>query len=439
MSNLLNRIEKLIKEISGLDAFELISETKHGWEFYFIKGKLDQNRVTDEETVTAKLYVKIKEADGKEFLGSASGKLYPTLSDEEIKNKLMDIRYRAGLVKNPYYTLTDVKPDVPAKLSPVDISKVSGDFIRTIKELPADALTDVNSFEVFVSSVTRKTINSNGVSYECAYPSSVLDLVVNAREKSVADGRGREIELYRILTSGTCDSDNLKETITELFNFGTDRLKAEPTPKTKIDTVILSTQDACELYNYFIMQMNASYKVRKISAYEKDVPIAEGRTGDKISIKALSSLKNSCADYPVDEEGAVIRERYLIENDVPLSFWGSRQFMSYLGEKESGIVRNVSVDGGISGKAELRTGDYIEVVEFSDFQVDPMSGDIVGEIRLGYLHEGDSVKIVTGGSISGSIVDVLPSLKFSSETKQYDTLVIPEVTRMEGMRITGVV
>ena len=68
-----------------------------------------------------------------------------------------------------------------------------------------------------------------------------------------------------------------------------------------------------------------------------------------------------------------------------------------------------------------------------------MSGDIVGEIRLGYLHEGDTVKIVTGGSVSGSITEVLPGLKFSSETKQYDTMVIPEVTRMEGMRITGVV
>ena len=439
MSNLIERALNIVKDIPELDSYELISETKHGWEFYFIKNRLDQNRVVDEETVTAKLYVRTEDADGKAYLGSASGKLSPTLSDEEIRIKLMDVKYRAGLVKNPYYTLTSVKPQVDLKLSRAEVSAVAGDFIRAMKELPSDEFTDVNSFEVFASLITRKTINSNGVSYECTYPSSVLDLVVNAREKSVADGRGREIELYRILTSGTCDGESLKETITQLFSFGRDRLKAEPTPKTKVDTVILSTQDATELYNYFLMQMNASYKYRKISAYEKGVSIAVDRTGDKINLKALSSLKNSGADFPVDEEGAEIKERYLIENDIPKSFWGSRQFMSYLGEEESGIVRNVSVDGGSSSKEELRSGDYIEVVEFSDFQVDPMSGDIVGEIRLGYLHEGGTVKIVTGGSISGSIVDVLPSLKFSSETKQYDTMVIPEVTRMEGMRITGVV
>ena len=439
MSNLIDRALSIVKDIPELDSYELISETKHGWEFYFIKNRLDQNRVVDEETVTAKLYVRTEDADGKANLGSASGKLSPTLSDEEIRIKLMDVKYRAGLVKNPYYTLTSVKPQVDLKLSRAEVSAVAGDFIRAMKELPADEFTDVNSFEVFASLITRKTINSNGVSYECTYPSSVLDLVVNAREKSVADGRGREIELYRILTSGTCDGESLKETITQLFSFGRDRLKAELTPKTKVDTVILSTQDATELYNYFLMQMNASYKYRKISAYEKGVSIAVDRTGDKINLKALSSLKNSGADFPVDEEGAEIKERYLIENDIPKSFWGSRQFMSYLGEEESGIVRNVSVDGGSSSKEELRSGDYIEVVEFSDFQVDPMSGDIVGEIRLGYLHEGGTVKIVTGGSVSGSVSEVLPSLKFSRETKQYDTMVIPEVTRMEDMRITGVV
>ena len=438
MSNLIDRALKIVKDIPELDSFELISENRHGWEFYFIKGQLDQNRVVDEETVTAKLYVKTEDAEGKAYLGSASGKLYPTLSDEEIRIKLLDVKYRAGLVKNPYYTLTSENPKATVKLSQAQVSGIAEDFIRTMKELPEDELQNVNSFEVFASMITRKTVNSNGVSYECTYPSSVLDLVVNAREKSVAEGRGREIELYRILTSGTCDGESLKSTIIKLFSFGKDRLKAEPTPKTKVDTVILSTQDACELYNYFLMQMNASYKVRKISDYEKGVPIAAERTGDSISIKALSSLENSSADFPVDEEGAEIKERYLIEKDIPQSFWGSRQFMSYLGEKESGIVRNISVDGGALSKDEIRSGDYIEVVEFSDFQVDTMSGDIVGEIRLGYLHEGGMVKIVTGGSVSGSVSEVLPALRFSSETKQYDTMVIPELTRMKGMRITGV-
>ena len=55
MSNLIDRALNIVKDIPELDSYELISETKHGWEFYFIKNRLDQNRVVDEETVTAKL------------------------------------------------------------------------------------------------------------------------------------------------------------------------------------------------------------------------------------------------------------------------------------------------------------------------------------------------------------------------------------------------
>jgi len=96
------------------------------------------------------------------------------------------------------------------------------------------------------------------------------------------------------------------------------------------------------------------------------------------------------------------------------------------------------VEGGSRAEAELRKGDYLEVVEFSDFQVDPMGGDIAGEIRLGYLHKNGTVRIVSGGSVSGKMADVLPTLTFSKETEQYDTSVIPSVTLLKDLKITGV-
>ena len=87
---------------------------------------------------------------------------------------------------------------------------------------------------------------------------------------------------------------------------------------------------------------------------------------------------------------------------------------------------------------ELRKGDYLEVVEFSDFQVDPMGGDIAGEIRLGYLHQNGEVKIVSGGSVTGQMPEAVPTMRFSKETVQYDTCVIPKVTILKGLKITGI-
>ena len=46
--------------------------------------------------------------------------------------------------------------------------------------------------------------------------------------------------------------------------------------------------------------------------------------------------------------------------------------------------------------------------------------------------------MVTGGSITGNIVEAMKTMRFSSETVQYDSTVIPAVTRLEDLRITGV-
>ena len=45
--------------------------------------------------------------------------------------------------------------------------------------------------------------------------------------------------------------------------------------------------------------------------------------------------------------------------------------------------------------------------------------------------------MVTGGSISGNMRAAARTMTFSAETAQYDYVVIPAVTRLEGLRITG--
>ena len=66
-----------------------------------------------------------------------------------------------------------------------------------------------------------------------------------------------------------------------------------------------------------------------------------------------------------------------------------------------------------------------------------MSGDIAGEIRLGYWHHDGVTQIVTGGSVSGSMNEASKTMLFSEETVQYNNWVIPEVTLLKGLRITG--
>ena len=93
--------------------------------------------------------------------------------------------------------------------------------------------------------------------------------------------------------------------------------------------------------------------------------------------------------------------------------------------------------GGTESEADIRTGDYLEVVEFSDFQCDAITGDIAGEIRLAYLHRDGKVTPVSGGSVSGSMAEMAKTFRFSKELRQYDNLLIPSVTRLKNVTVTG--
>ena len=418
----------LKQKLDALDcaAWELTETRERRWEFYFIRHRMDQNRVAEVTTDTVRVYRSLE--DGK-YLGSASGEISPTATEAEIDKALGDLLFQAGLVKNPAYTLTDVAVTVPPRTEPVDIEAIAEQFLKTVRAVPETETEDINSYELFVNEVTRRTLNSNGVAYECTYPSSMLEVVVNARRE------GHEIELYRNFTSGACGAEKLQNDIADAMRFGRDRLSAEPTPKLEDIDVVFSTQDAVALYEYFADRCSAAFKYRRLSDWEPGQSVG---AGDTLEIEALPELENSSRNFPVDEEGSVIAPRFLIRGGKAENFWGGRQFSQYLGLENSSIVHNFRAGGGTEDASALRSGDYLELVEFSDFQVDSIGGDVAGEIRLGYLHRGGETKIVTGGSVSGNMRDSAPTMRFSRESAQYDTWVIPAVTRLKKLRITGI-
>ena len=123
---------------------------------------------------------------------------------------------------------------------------------------------------------------------------------------------------------------------------------------------------------------------------------------------------------------------------MPKTFFGGRRFRYYLGIDDSYLACNFDVSGGSKTNDEIRDGKYLEIVEFSDFAVDSISGDIAGEIRLGYYHDGDKVTPVSGGSISGCMVNFVNEIYMSKEKRQYDNFNIPALTRLENVSVTGV-
>ena len=272
---------KQILNASGVYGWEINDVKKNGWEFYFIRHELDQHRAKNVEHVTVKVY---QMAEDGESIGFASEEIAPTASEQEIEKTVSDLAYRATLVKNRPFTLTPPSEEKAAEGKASDIADISADFIRAVSELPETEGEDINSYEIFVSDVIHRLITSTGIDETEHYPSSMIEVVVNARRE------GHEIELYRNYESGSCDAAGLKRDLIKTMNYGRDRLIAEPTPVNgKID-VLFSTDNACQIYSYFSERMNAALVYRQMSDYEIGKSICDDFTGDKVTVKALREL-----------------------------------------------------------------------------------------------------------------------------------------------------
>ena len=418
-------------DVLDCDAFELTETVTRGYEFYFIRHNLDQNRYTEIKSYTVNIYKKTKDDNG-EYLGKASAELYPTYSEEDIDKVLSDLLFQATLIKNPVFSLNDKPLEEVSRINPSDLKDLSRAFIEMTNEVTETENKDMNSYEIFVKDIEKHFINSNDVEYIRNYPACVFEYVVNARKD------GHEVELYRIGDYGSCKKAELKKEIEDTLQFAEDRLVALPTPKLTDIPVVLSTDVQVEIYNYFKEHMNAQYKVMNISDWELNKPICDAFEGDRVTLEAVKYLPDSSYNFDVDTEGAFINDRFLLKDGVPQAFYGSKQFSDYLGIENSSNVYNVIVTGGSKSVDELKQGDYLEIVEFSDFQVSAIGGDIAGEIRLGYLHKDGKTTIVTGGSVSGNMVDAAKKMEFSKEQTQYNNFKIPSITKLYGTTITGV-
>ena len=363
---MLNTIIEILKN-SDADAYEVSEINKEGWEFYFIKHSLDQNRAKTIKNYEVKVY---KNIDDNKFIGFANGSISPSDNEEEIKRKIDNLIFQASLVKNMPYELNKPKDVEKINRKEINVEEETKKFINCFNNLNETKTEYLNSYEIFVEKINKHFITSEGIDINDTYLSSTLDIVVNARKGD------HEIELYRLYNQGGCDEENIKEEINDLLKFGKDRLNAINTPILQDIPVIFSTDAAIDIYEYFLFNLSSGYVFRKISKFELGKDIEENATEDKITLKALRYLENSNKNFAYDEEGAPIKDLILIENNIPKAYYGSKMFSDYAGIKDSFNVSNYEVLGGKNSKEELRKDKYLEIVEFSDFQVHPMSGDI---------------------------------------------------------------
>lgn len=430
---MVERIVKLLESKASKDKWLINYSQIDSKELFFIKDKLDMNRAKSVEHCIVTLYKEIEE-DGKKLLGSAAFKVTPGMNDEEIAECIDTGLYSATLVKNPYYELVKPSdkelPPLKSNITAENSTEIIKKVIDLVYSLDKANTANVNSMEIFFELTKTKIRNSEGVNYTYSSPELIIELVVDCK------GEGEEVELYDMIEVSAYDEELLKEKINaDLINVER-RAGAMPLKNAAGLPIVLLGEAAKEMFTYYTSKSSASFVYNKYSQLKVgDSAQGDDIKGDKISITLMPEIANSPSSKYVDSDGVRLYELPLIKDGKLLTYHGSSRYSQYCEVEVTGSIPNVKVETGSISYESMTKGECLEVISFSDFQMNGVTGDFGGEIRLAILHKGGKKTAVTGGSITGNITDVQEDIYLSKEEDITGNYQHPKAIKFKGATI----
>lgn len=430
-------IEKILSALkkSGVELYQITETKQEKAELYFIRKSLDMQRMGDIRQAEVVVYKEFGEGDNH-MMGSAAVQVQDSYTEEMMEELFRDALYAAGFVKNKYYELYAGKKDAQDKTPEADRcpadktladkspSEIAQNFAEAL--FAEDQETDVflNSAEIFALKTTCHIINSKGVDVSYCKSRVQGEFVVQCTE-------GQDVETYQHFAYVNCDTKPLRNKVRETLRMTRDRAKAVSAPPAGEYRVILSGPYVKEIFDYYVDRSAASMIYRKYSTFQIGCNV-QGGTAQKDNIHL--TLK---ATVPYSAEGIPMKDRELIQDGNLLMIHGNNRFAYYLNLEPTGNYESYKVPAGNVTLDEMRQGAYLEVVNFSDFQMDSFSGHFGGEIRLAYLCDGEKRIPVTGGSINGNILEAQKSLVFSSQIQTEESFEGPLAVCMEKIQVAG--
>ena len=417
---LLDRILNIIAE-NNIQNY-LISQTiTNSEELFYIKKDLQliRNKTTTKCDVT--IYNDY-EYNKTPMRGSSSFIADISMTDEELYNRIMSAYNSALSVKNPYYQIPIGKQMFS------DSDNTCSDNIDSIKIFTAQEIADmlfkndintdafINSAEIFVTCQDVQIVNSNGINVSYSDVTYSGEYVVQALKPD-------DVELYYNFKYSYLNKDiskALEDKLHNSLNAVRDRARAKSVTnndiKMKYNRIIIEGTSVYDLFLYYLRRLDASMIYPGYSTFSLNgIVVSENDNDNQTSVDNINITLMPATPY--SPEGIPLIRTQLIENNIARLITGDSRFSHYLGIPATGTYDSYSMKCGNTSIKELETEPYLKIVNFSDFQMNELTGQFGGEYRLAYYFDGVNIIPVTNGSLSGNINDLVKSMHLSKESQ----------------------
>lgn len=412
--NTLERIQQVLKEES-IAEWLIEEQQAEDAEAYFVKKALDTRRA---KTVTKYAVTVFRRMEGPQGTGKGFTEVLlpaePT--DETLRREIKGAYYAAQFALNPDYTQPKAEKaplcKSTAKMAGMPLAQVVGKLAEAAFAEDNRKDSYLNSLEIFAYRETHHVYSSEGTNVSWEQDRVDGEYVVQCKEP-------KDVELFYLFSYKDMETEALAAQVRGSLQNVADRAIAKRELKTGQYDVLLEGEDLSKLFLLHANRMTATAVFAGYSTWKVGDDIQHSEGGELLNL----TMKGST---PYSDQGIRLKDMKLIENGCVKGYWGGNRFCQYIHIEPTGNYDTIVCDNeGTMTVTEMqeqvkKTGRPVLMpVLFSDFNVDPFTGNFGGEIRLAYLYDGQSVRPVTGGSVNGNVLEAQKTIRFSKERYQH--------------------
>ena len=420
-------IIELLKNNPQVSDYKINLSQKESYECFYVKGKLETVRCTDTCDKIVTVYV---DHDG--FKGDSQFFVYPSTTESELDELIEKAVEKALLLNNKMYTLPENETgdfEVESNFSAFTLPQLSAKIAEAVFGANTLENADLNSVEIFVNRHTDTVCNSRGIHKTQVRYDAMVEAI------PTYNGEKESVELYQQYNFSAFDAETVAREIAEKLQEVKARAAAVTPDFALSCPVVLNKQELSELFGSISHDLNFATVYSHAGLFHKGDAIQEAPTGDTITITMAGSLPGNICSACFDGDGMTLRPTKIVENGKAIAYYGDNRFGQYLEEVPTGNLRCIKVDTGSACQKCLTAAPYLEVLSMSGLQVDFFNDYIGGEIRLATYCDGEKAMPVTGISITGSLKQVLSSIRLSTTEAVFDGYCGPEKAILKDMKI----
>ena len=437
---MLNKIVVALKARKDITAWTIRHITSHGAQVYAVPKQIESQRTVDSESYKIDVLCNTTGPDESPATGSGDITLLP---DDDINAGIGKAALVASLVANPPHSIPKPAPLPDVSLIDRDLKE---NTLSVMKGLMDNILTTASknhgviltAAECFGDIHTTHLVNSNGINAEQESTSIAMEFVLKAQK-----GEHETESFIEMTRRRVADLDPETELESRaIYTLDLLDAKAPPTRQGAVilrnDTLATFMAGASLTAGVLQTRGSAEAKYAKLSSWDIGKSVFTGEVkGDPLTVWANRCIPYGIMSNRFDKEGVPAQRVELIRENKLVTFSASQRYAEYLDIPVTGAFGGVELPPGRTNASDLLAEPYIEIIQFSWFNPNSITGDFASEIRLGYLVENGMRKPFKGGQLIGNYMEALADVHWSAETNFFGNYLGPHTARFNDLKVSG--